>query len=71
MNNEPQAKRCRDLSTVKDFYHLGKEVQNRSGQKLCVKGTEDRRFREYFGTGVHTAINAWTLLNQHIKLDTV
>ena len=70
MNNEPQAKRRRDLSTVEDFYRLGKEVQNRSGQKLCAEGTEDQRFREYFGTSVHTAINAWTLLNEHNKLDT-
>ena len=40
MNNEPQAKRRRDLSTVEDFYRLGKEVQNRSGQKLCAKGKD-------------------------------
>ena len=69
MNNEPQAKRRRDLSTVEDFYRLGKEVQNRSGQKLCANVTEDRRFREYFGTSVHTAIVAWNLLNEHDKLE--
>ena len=69
MNDEPRAKRRRDLTTVEDFYRLGKEVQNRSGQKLCVEGTEDRRFREYFGGSVHTAINAWKLLNDHNKLD--
>jgi hypothetical protein len=69
MNDEPRAKRRRDLTMVEDFYRLGKEVQNRSGQKLCVEGTEDRRFREYFGGSVHTAINAWKLLNEHNKLD--
>ena len=69
MNNEPQAKRRRDLSTVEDFYHLGKEVQNRSGQKMCIEATEDRRFREYFGCSVHTAIKCWELLVQHEKLD--
>jgi hypothetical protein len=68
MNNEPQTKRRRDLSTVDDFYRLGKEVQNRSGQKLCVERTEDQCFREYFGCSVHTAINAWDFLKQHEKL---
>lgn len=67
--SEPQTKRRRDLSTVEDFYRLGKEVQNRSGQKICVQATEDRRFREYFGCSVHTAIKCWELLNQHEKLD--
>ena len=69
MNDEPRAKRRRDLTMVEDFYRLGKEVQNRSGQKLCVLGTEDRSFREYFGTSVHTAIVAWNLLNEHDKLE--
>ena len=69
MNNEPQAKRRRDLSTAEDFYRLGKEVQNRSGQKMCVEATEDRCFREYFGCSVHTAIKCWELLVQHEKLD--
>jgi len=69
MNDEPRAKRHRDLTTVEDIYRLGKEVQNRSGQKLYANLTEDRRFREYFGTSVHTAINAWNLLNEHDKLD--
>ena len=69
MNDKPQAKRRRDLTTSEDFYRLGKEVQNRSGQKLCANVTEDRRFREYFGTSVHTAIVAWKLLNEHDKLE--
>jgi hypothetical protein len=69
MNRESQAKRRRDLSTVEDFYRLGKEVQNRSGQKLCADAMEDRRFREYFGLSVHAAINAWDLLHKHDKLD--
>ena len=69
MNDEPRAKRHRDLTTVEDFYRLGKEVQNRNGQKLCANVTEDRCFREYFGTSVHTDINAWNLLIEHDKLD--
>lgn len=69
MNQEPRAKRRRELSTEEDFYRLGKEVQNRSGQRLCAESTEDRRFREYFGTSVVVAIIAWTLLYDHEKLE--
>ena len=69
MDEEPQAKRRRELSTQEDFYRLGKEVQNRSGQKLCAHSTEDRRFREYFGASVTVAMIAWSLLNEHEKLE--
>ena len=31
---------------------------------MAANGTEDRRFREFFGTGVAVAINAWTLLTE-------
>ncbi len=64
MNELPQAKRQRALSTVEDFYRLAKDVQRRTGQKLAADCTEDRRFREFFGTGVAVAINVWTLLNE-------
>jgi hypothetical protein len=61
---------CHDEQrAAENFYCLGKEVQNRSGQKLCVEGTEDRRFCKYFSYSVHTAINVCDLLNQHEKLD--
>ena len=69
MTNEQQSKQRRELSSVEDFYCLGQEVQNRTGQKLCAESTEDRRFREYFGTSVATAINAWNLHNEYKKLD--
>lgn len=65
---EPRSKRQRELTTVEDFYRVAKEVQRRSGQKLCSDGTEDRRFRDYFGTSVHVAIIAWSLLVQTGKL---
>ena len=51
--------------TVKDFYCLAKDVQCCTRQKLAADGTEDRRFREYFGTGVAVAINAWRLLTEN------
>ena len=61
----PRAKRQRDITTVEDFYRLAKDVQHRTGQKLAADGTEDRRFREYFGTGVAVAMNAWSLLTEN------
>jgi hypothetical protein len=69
MNDKPRAKQRRDLTTVEDFYRLGKKAQNQSCQKLCIEGTKDRRFRDYFGISLNTAINAWKLLNEHNKLD--
>jgi hypothetical protein len=41
MDEELRAKRRRELSSQEDFYRLAKEVQNRSGQKLCADSTED------------------------------
>ena len=69
MDEEPRAKRRRELSSQEDFYRLAKEVQNRSGQKLCADSTEDRRFCEYFGCSAVVAMIAWSLLNEHNKLD--
>ena len=57
MNELPPAKRQRDLTSVEDFYRLAKDVQRRTGQKIAMTGTEDWRFREYFGTGVAVAIH--------------
>ena len=68
MNEEPRAKRRRELTTVEDFYRIAKGIQRRSGQNLCSDATEDRRFRDYFGCSVHVAIIAWSLLVQTGKL---
>ena len=65
MNELPPAKRQRDLTSVEDFYRLAKDVQRRTGQKIAMTGTEDRRFREYFGTGVAVAIHVCTLLTEN------
>ena len=35
---------------------------------IAADSTEDRRFREFFGVGVHVAIIIWTLLVQHSLL---
>lgn len=66
---EPRPKRRRDITTYEHFLRIAKEVQNRSGQKICETGTEDRRFRDYFGCGVHVAILLWTLLDQNELLE--
>jgi hypothetical protein len=47
---------------------MAKEVQRRSGQQICATLTEDRRFRDFFGVGVHVAIITWTLLLKHYLL---
>ena len=65
MDNLPWSKRQRDITTVEDFYRLAKDVQRRTGQKLAADGTEDWRFREYFGTGVAVAVNTWSLLTEN------
>ena len=65
MAQQPQAKRRRELTTVDEFYMTAKEVQRRSGQKILATSTEDRRFREYFGVGVHVGIITWTLLSEY------
>jgi hypothetical protein len=58
MLQPPKAKRQRDITTVDEFYIMAKEVIN-SAQ------TEDRRFRDFFGVGVHVGIITWTLLSEN------
>ena len=59
----PPAKRKRGAPpALTDFYIFGKEVQNRSGQKVCTTMTEERRFHDFFGVGALVAIAAWNLL---------
>jgi hypothetical protein len=65
MMPQQRAKRQRDITTLDEFYMMAKDVQRRSGQKINTAETEDRRFREFFGVGVHVAIITWTLLLQH------
>lgn len=65
MMPQQRAKRQRDITTIDEFYMMAKEVQRRSGQKINTADTEDRRFRDFFGVGVHVAIITWTLLLEH------
>lgn len=69
MDELPRAKRNRELTSADEFYLLAKDVQRRTGQKIIAEQGEDRRFHEFFGTGVAVAINAWTLLVEHERLE--
>ena len=44
MPQQPTAKRQREITTLDEFLMMAKEVQRRSGQKICADVTEDRRF---------------------------
>jgi hypothetical protein len=65
MPQQPRAKHQRGITTLDEFYMMAKEVQRQSGQEIRTATTEDRRFRDFFGVGVHTAIITWTLLLQN------
>ena len=65
---EPRAKRQREITTVEEFFMMAKDVQHQSGQKITANSMEDRRFREFFGVGVHFTIIIWTLLVGHSLL---
>ena len=68
MIQQPKAKRQRDITTVDEFYMMAKEVRRRSGQKISSAQTEDRRFRDFFGVGVHVGIITCTLLYENYLL---
>jgi hypothetical protein len=53
MPQQPRAKRQRDITTLDEFYLLTKKVQRQSGQRILASTTEDRRFCDFFGVGVH------------------
>jgi hypothetical protein len=53
MLQPPKAKCQQDITTVDEFYMMAKEVQRQLGQKINSAQTEDRRFRDFFGAGVH------------------
>ena len=50
---------------TEEMYHLGREIERRSGMKFGTFATEDRKFREFFGGSVFVALAAWRLLNKH------
>ena len=68
MPQQPTAKRQREITTLDEFLMMAKEVQRLSGQKICADVTEDCRFQDFFGVGVHVAIITWTLLVENALL---
>ena len=68
MPQQPTAKRQREITTLDEFLMMAKEVQRRSGQKICADVMEDCRFQDFFGVGVHVAIITWTLLIKNALL---
>ena len=67
MNNEDaSAKRKRMIDpTPNDLILVGKEIQNKTGRKIGSKVTEDRAFREFFGTNPFVATALWNMLAVH------
>lgn len=54
-------------ATVTSAYLEGKKLMNRASKPLGtaqVGGTEDRRFRSAFGTGVETVLDVWTRMRR-------
>ena len=54
-------------ATVTSAYLEGKKIMNRASKPLGttqVGGTEDRRFRSAFGTGVETVLDVWTRMRR-------
>ena len=51
-----------DNPTINDLHLLGKEIMSRAGKRLGTiypGGTEDRRFRSFFGCGVIVCLDGW------------
>ncbi|KAL9183039.1 hypothetical protein ACHAXT_004826 [Thalassiosira profunda] len=48
--------------TPDDIMLVGKEVQNKSGRSLGAPMSEDRAFRDFFGTSAIVVLALWQLL---------
>ena len=60
------SKRKREsVPTPDDFMLIGKEVQNKSGRSLGAPMSEDRAFRDFFGTSAIVAMIVWNLMVEH------
>ena len=51
--------------TAVDFLLKGKDIQNKAGRPIRSAGTEERHFREFFGTGPFVVSQLWNLLAQN------
>ena len=56
------ARERKSAPTPDDFVWIGKEVQNKSGRSLGSAISEDRAFRDFFGTSSIIVCILWNLL---------
>jgi hypothetical protein len=64
MDSQRAAKRFReDRSTVETFEEIGRKIMNRSAGGSSL--TEDRRFREHFGSTSEICAHVWDNLLEH------
>ena len=54
------ARERKSAPTPDDFVWIGKEVQNKSGRSLGSAISEDRAFRDFFGTSSIIVCILWT-----------
>jgi hypothetical protein len=51
--------------TARDFLLGGKDIQNKVGRAIGSAGTEERHFREFFGTGLSVISKLWIMMADH------
>ncbi len=51
--------------TARDFLLGGKDIQNKAGRAIGEAGTEERHFREFFGTGPSVVSKLWIMMTDH------
>jgi hypothetical protein len=61
--NSNKRRRGTEPST-EDFLFIGKDIQNKSGRGIGSSLTEERTFREFFGTTKVVMAKLWDLLSQ-------
>ena len=54
--------------TVKDFYNIGKDLQNRNGQYMGADATKDHQFHAFFGCGAEVVFTELNLLGKYMLL---
>jgi hypothetical protein len=48
--------------TARDFLLGGKDIQNKAERSIGSAGTEERHFREFFGTGPPVVSKLWIMM---------
>ena len=61
MNEDNNKRRHETEPTPEDFILIGKDIQNKSGRPIGSASTEERAFREFFGTTAVVVANLWRI----------